>query len=112
MTALSSIENLFQLSWRVSSLPRAVKFPKNEMMALSQRQWLLLEDVARQLASACPFYPQLTNIDEGRVRPLVDELTPHIPNLHKYLDALEKERTPPSHNFKKIGTYDRFDFLK
>lgn len=54
-----SIEKLLQLSWGIGALPKVKKFSAAWLEMVSERQWILLEDIARQLVLRFPDYPHL-----------------------------------------------------
>lgn len=71
----TSLQALFDLSWGIGSIPKEKKFSKKWSAVIPERQWLLLEDISRQMACKFPKYPNLSCTDTKEVQRLVSDFS-------------------------------------
>lgn len=93
---LASLQTLLELSWAIGSLPKEKKFSKKWSQVISERQWLLLEDISRQLSLKYPNYPNLSDYYTKESQKIVLEFSPTAEILRNVFATLTKIEQNPS----------------
>lgn len=56
---LASLEGLLHLSWAIGNIPKERKFSNDWCKVISEKHWLLLEDISRQVNIQSPSFPNI-----------------------------------------------------